>query len=182
MAEERMDIFDADRRPLGYTRLRSEKLGPGEYKVVVGIWIVDARGRLLITRRSPQKRYAPGKWENTGGHMAAGETPVGAVIRELREETGLSVAEEDVRYLGTAIVPPFIGDNFIARVTDTSTLALQPGETCDARWVTLSELDAMMAAGEMAPSTQEHMRAYRAAFVREIDRLRREGAEMGDAI
>lgn len=182
MAEELMDIFDENRRPLGYTRPRSEKLGPGEYKVVVGIWIVDARGRLLITRRSLCKRYAPGKWENTGGHVMAGETPVAAVIRELREETGLSVAPEDVRLLGTAIVPPFIGDNFIARARDTGALRLKPDETCDARWVTLSELDAMMAAGEMAPSTVTHMRAYREAFVREVGSIARENAHIGDAI
>ena len=99
--EEILEIFDGERRPRGYAKARSEKLGPDEYKVAVGIWVVDANGRLLITRRSLDKLYAPGKWENTGGHMRAGEAPVAAVIRELSEETGLNARPEDVRYLGT---------------------------------------------------------------------------------
>lgn len=163
--EEMLEIFDGERRPRGYAKARSEKLGPDEYKVAVGIWVVDANGRLLITRRSLDKLYAPGKWENTGGHMRAGEAPVAAVIRELSEETGLNARPEDVRYLGTAKVWPYFGDNFVTYVDEVEPeVRLQPGETMDARWVTLDELDGMMRAGEMAGSTCSHMAYYREAF------------------
>lgn len=164
-SEEMLEIFDAERRPRGYAKPRSAQLGPDEYKVAVGIWVVDARGRLLITRRSLEKRYAPGKWENTGGHMRAGEAPVAAVIRELGEETGLRARPEDVRYLGTARVWPFFGDNFVTYVDEVEpAVRLQPGETMDARWVTLEELDEMLRAGDMAGSTRAHMEYYRDAF------------------
>lgn len=133
------------------------------------------RKAMLITRRSMQKRYAPGKWENTGGHMTAGETPVAAVIRELYEETGLTVEPENVRFLGTAKVPPFFGDNFMAQLDDASQLRMQPGETSAARWVTRAELDAMMASGEMAPSTVEHMSAYREEFLKALDEITQYG-------
>ncbi len=175
--DERVDIFDAARKPLGYTRARSEPLLPGEYKIVVGIWIVNGQGQLLITRRSLKKRYEPGKWENTGGHMDAGETPVQAVIRELREETGLDVKERGVRYLGTGIVDNFIGDNFMARIDDASGLRMQPGETDEARWVSPSELRRMMDAGEMARSTVQFMEIYKEAF---FAALREMDAETGD--
>lgn len=162
---EMLEIFDGERRPKGYCKERREKLAPDEYAVAVGIWVVDANGRLLITRRSLEKRYAPGKWENTGGHMRAGEAPVDAVIRELGEETGLKARREDVRYLGTAKVWPYFGDNFVTYVDEVEPqVRLQPGETMDARWVTLGELDAMLSAGEMAASTRAHMAYYRGAF------------------
>ena len=90
--EEILDIYDGERRPMGYTKRRDEPLEPGEFIVAVGIWIVDDKGRLLITKRSMKKRYAPGKWENTGGHLMHGEEPVAAVMRELYEETGIKVA------------------------------------------------------------------------------------------
>ena len=59
--EEILDIYDGERRPMGYTKRRDEPLEPGEFIVAVGIWIVDDKGRLLITKRSMKKRYAPGK-------------------------------------------------------------------------------------------------------------------------
>lgn len=93
-----------------------------------------------------------------------GEEPVAAVMRELYEETGIKVARADVHFLGTAKVPPFFGDNFIAHVKDTSGIKLQPGETSDARWVSLDELERMMRNGDMAGSTVEHMKAYKEAF------------------
>ena len=47
--EEILDIYDGERRPMGYTKRRDEPLEPGEFIVAVGIWIVDDKGRLLIT-------------------------------------------------------------------------------------------------------------------------------------
>src|SRR5258708_161237 len=43
---------------------------------------------VLALRRGPQGR-SPGSWETVHGHIDPGETPVEAVLREVREETGL---------------------------------------------------------------------------------------------
>lgn len=44
---------------------------------------------MLALRRAPGGR-CPGAWEAVHGHLEAGETPVAAALRELREETGLA--------------------------------------------------------------------------------------------
>lgn len=47
-------------------------------------------GRVLLGKRSPHRRSYANCWDVIGGHLEAGETPVGALIREVREEIGLT--------------------------------------------------------------------------------------------
>ena len=51
---------------------------------------------LLITRRAPSLRAHAGQWALPGGGRDAGESATGAAIRELREETGVRVAPDDI--------------------------------------------------------------------------------------
>ncbi len=57
--------------------------------------ILDAHGRILLTRRSPIVRE-PGKWCLPGGHLDGGEDWRGALSREVLEETGLRVIAEQL--------------------------------------------------------------------------------------
>jgi 8-oxo-dGTP diphosphatase len=58
-------------------------------KVSVGI-VVDAEDRILISKR-PLHKAKGGYWEFPGGKIEANETPEAALIRELKEETGIEV-------------------------------------------------------------------------------------------
>jgi 8-oxo-dGTP diphosphatase len=55
----------------------------------VGAVIKDGAGRLLLIRRG----HEPGKglWSIPGGRIEAGESDAAALVREVREETGLIV-------------------------------------------------------------------------------------------
>lgn len=55
--------------------------------VVAGV-ITDARGRILLTRRT-ETRDMPGLWEFPGGKREIGESSTQALARELREELGI---------------------------------------------------------------------------------------------
>jgi len=57
---------------------------------VVAIALVDADGRLLVQQRPAGKPMA-GLWEFPGGKIEPGETPEGALIRELKEELDIDV-------------------------------------------------------------------------------------------
>lgn len=58
-------------------------------EVVAGL-IEDDRGRLLACRR-PDNKHLAGKWEFPGGKLEPGESPADALVRELREELGITV-------------------------------------------------------------------------------------------
>jgi 8-oxo-dGTP diphosphatase len=60
--------------------------------LVVAVALVDADGRVLLARRPPGKAMA-GLWEFPGGKVHEGEAPEAALIRELKEELGIDVAE-----------------------------------------------------------------------------------------
>ena len=163
---ERIDVYNKEGQPTGKVQDRSAPLTQDEYRMAVGMWVVGPDGRIFLTRRSLEKKYAPGKWENPAGHVQAGEDPVHAVIRELFEETGLTVQEKQITLLGRSCTWPYIGRDFGVRMdVDLNDVHFQKGETCDAKWVTFEEFAEMARAGEFAPSLTDHMRDYRDAFL-----------------
>jgi 8-oxo-dGTP diphosphatase len=60
--------------------------------LVAACALIDADGRVLIAERPVGKALA-GLWEFPGGKVHIGETPEHALIRELREELGITVRE-----------------------------------------------------------------------------------------
>ena len=109
--------------------------GPG---VGVGVIIVDS-DQLLMIRRGHGP--AAGDWSIPGGHVERGETLAEAVVRELREETGLEGVCAD--FVGW---DEKIGEEFhfvllafratLLEVTDP----VAGDDAAEARWVPLSEV------------------------------------------
>ena len=62
----------------------------------VSAWIADNAGRYLLLRRSATCRHFAGQWEPPGGKVNGGEDLVTALMREVKEETGLDVVVLDV--------------------------------------------------------------------------------------
>ena len=114
----------------------------GERQVVVGAAILaatDGAGvRVLATQRAKPPSLA-GLWEFPGGKVEAGETEVGALVRECHEELGL-VLEVGMR----------VGED-VATADGAMTLrvyeaTVTSGELCltehsASRWLTAAELD-----------------------------------------
>lgn len=61
------------------------------HKIVGAAVILDARNRILIAQRNPERGMLAGLWEFPGGKQADGETMPECIARELKEEMGLNI-------------------------------------------------------------------------------------------
>ncbi|MEP1208856.1 MAG: NUDIX domain-containing protein [Rhizobiaceae bacterium] len=50
-------------------------------------------GKVMLARRSDQRKFYPSCWSFPGGHIEPGETPEQALIRELQEEIGIKATD-----------------------------------------------------------------------------------------
>ena len=74
----------------GVLRLSKTLLKP--LTLVVACALIDRDNRVLLSRRPAGKSMA-GYWEFPGGKVEVGETPEGALRRELREEIGIETED-----------------------------------------------------------------------------------------
>jgi 8-oxo-dGTP diphosphatase len=65
---------------------------PLKLTLVVAVALIDTDNRILLAQR-PEGKQLAGLWEFPGGKVEAGERPEETLIRELREELGIDVAE-----------------------------------------------------------------------------------------
>lgn len=150
-AGELWDVYDEMRNLTGRTHRRGEDLLPGEYHLVVHIWIRNGQGQFLMTQRSPNKGF-PLLWETTGGSALAGDDSLTAALREVKEETGLTLAAGNGR-----IVHQYSGTDHHVDVwlfeqdAELEDVILQEGETCDKRFSTPREILDGLADGTIVP-------------------------------
>jgi len=74
------------------------------HEVVVGALVREGRG--LLVHRSAHKRAYPGVWDLPGGHVDPGESELGALARELREELGVEIATGSTSPLCRVVAGP----------------------------------------------------------------------------
>ena len=150
---EYLDIYDRDQKPTGRTMKRNDWcLKDGEYHLTVLGVVARPDHKFLITKRVMTKAWAPGCWEVSGGAAQAGEESREAVLREVKEETGLDARDADGGYLFTyKRENPGECDNyfvdvyrFVMDVKDED-LHLQEAETDGYMFATLDEIKAFAA-------------------------------------
>lgn len=138
------DIYDRNRKPTGRTHRRGTPWHPGEYGLVVCVWVYNDQGQLLLTRRAPGKSFA-GTWENSGGAAQAGESSLTAITRELFEETGIVASPEEFCLLDSGTDRNTHYDFYtLRRNMSLDQIQLQEGETDDAQWVSLEQIHQMI--------------------------------------
>ena len=109
---------------------------------ISAIALIDKDGKLLIQKRSANKKNEPNKWDlSSAGHIDIDETPEQAAVRELFEETGIKVEIEELKLIDTYLNKVKLDkDTFINHYTylflvqkdiDIKTLQMQESEVSE---------------------------------------------------
>ncbi len=99
--DELIDILNSDGKKTGKTCMKSEAHQKGIYHASVHVWIYDNNGNILVQKRAMLKDTHPNHWDvSVAGHIVAGESPIVSAIREIKEEIGLEIKENNLKKIG----------------------------------------------------------------------------------
>ena len=138
-----------------YERASGAEFPGGLYFRVVEVWVV-AGDRLLVTQRHPDK-WCGLMWEVSGGGVLLGERVEESAVRELREETGIEVCENELISLGRTLHGAAMVYSYAVRLTEPPNVTPQPTEVVDYRFVTLSEARDMEG---LTPGTRDRFEKF----------------------
>ena len=134
----------------GKTATREECHKEGLWHRAVYAFIIDTRGNVLLQKRSANKKLWPNLWDITvGGHVDSGEFGRQALIREVKEELGLEISDDDIKYLlgstsineqGNIVNKHFNECYVITKNIDISEIVLQKEEVAEVKYFSKDEL------------------------------------------
>jgi len=102
---ELFDICDEKGDPTGHVAERGMVHRYGILHRTVHMWIIrrrtDGGTDVLLQKRSGDKDAYPGCYDiSSAGHVRAGDDYLESALREIREELGITVWEEELRFIG----------------------------------------------------------------------------------
>jgi geranylgeranyl diphosphate synthase, type I len=168
--EDLVELVDDGGRVIGRAERASVHHGNTPRHRAFSVYLSDAAGRVLLTRRALSKLTWPGVWSNSScGHPRPGETDVAAIHRRVREELGVEVTDVEVMlpdFGYTATDPHGLVENedcpvYRAVIVDTAALRPDPDEVMDYQWLTWPDLIATVeqAPGLLSPWAVAQVRA-----------------------
>ena len=103
---EYFDVLNELGEFTGKVASRDECHKNGYWHRAVYAFIIDKNNNILLQKRSKNKKLWPNKWDVTvGGHVNSGEFGRQALIRECKEELGIDVDDNEIKYIvGTTSV------------------------------------------------------------------------------
>jgi len=138
--------------------LRQGSAGPSLVQRLAAYGIARQDGAVLLVRSSDRSDF-PGWWSLPGGGVDHGEHPLDTVVRELREETGLTVQVTGTPRLHSHVLDLQAGtvcQHSVRVVVDVEVLAgtltdETDGTTDHVQWVPVARFDAL----QLMPFTRE---------------------------
>ena len=148
--EEKFDVLNEYGEFTGNIETRDECHKKGLWHRAVYAFIVDNEKNILLQKRSSNKKLWPNMWDVTvGGHVNSGEFGRQALIRESKEELGIDITDNDIKYLVGSTSVNIQGDiinkhynecYLITKNIDISDIKIQENEVSEVKFFSKDEL------------------------------------------
>lgn len=148
--EELWDVLDENGNMTGEIIKKGDKRvwEDGVYHAGADIWVINSERKILIQKRSPQKRYQPNVWGMTGGSIVRGEDAVTALKREFKEELGIELEIERLKKIKRYRTDNIWLDEYVTyQDIDLNKVIMQEEEVCEVKFVTYDELNELFEEG-----------------------------------
>jgi 8-oxo-dGTP diphosphatase len=110
-------------------------------RIIVG-GLLLGRGTVLLGKRGPTRMFAPDVWDIFGGHVALGESPEAALVRELGEELGIHANRmTPLGELDDPQLPGYTCLLFLVEDWEGVPENRCPEEHTEIRWVSVEEVE-----------------------------------------
>lgn len=144
------DLYDEHLHLIAKKYPSTGLIPPGTYHLSVEVWPFDGQ-RFFLTKRSWSKKYYPGYWECTGGHVLSGESFLQAAQREVKEELGISMEEDAFTHLATDVKKRHIVTVYLLELKEGEEFRLSAREIETGQWFSLQELESLHLDFEFVP-------------------------------
>lgn len=150
---ELLDIYDSTGLPTGKTIVRGDKntiLWDNEHIAVGVIFIENSKGEFLIQKTSIEKG---GEFSSTGGHITHNETPLSSIKREVEEELGINIDNENIQELGFMLYDkPLRYMFYLKKDIDLKNIKPQQEEVEYVKYMTIEEINNLIETNQITKS------------------------------
>ena len=141
---EYWDVLDENGNPTGEIMKKYDEkvFERGLYHLGSDLWPINSENKILIQKRSSQKRLEPNVWAMTGGSVIVGENSKQTIIRESKEELDINVNCDDLKLItrfktGNVWIDTYI----IKKDYDISKMHFKEDEVSEVEWASFEEID-----------------------------------------
>lgn len=139
---ELLDVFDNNGNKTGRVVVRGDKsvvLSDNEHIAVGVIFIENSEGKFLMQKTSLEKG---GEYSSTGGHIVSGEEPIVSIKREVLEELGIDVSNDNIIELGYMLYDkPLRFLFYLKKDIDISSVVVQEEEVEYVKYMSIDEIN-----------------------------------------
>ena len=141
METEVLNVYDCGGNLISKMVQRgTEALKENEYIMLSVVFIKNDKDQFLIQKTSEERGSL---FSTTGGHVRHKETPVEAIIREIQEELGMTVLEEQVTFINRTVLenkPCIFNVFYLEMNANVNSFVLQEDEVAAVLWLNRLEI------------------------------------------
>lgn len=147
---ELLDVYDSFGIKTGRVVERgnkNEKFHENEHIAVAIIYIENDKNEFLIQKTSKEKG---GHYSSTGGHINHGEDALSTIVREVKEELGVDISNDNIISLGYICVDfPIRFVFYLRKNIDLKDITLQEDEVESVSYMNMDEIRDILDKGLM---------------------------------